>query len=88
MYPAQKFQICSDSKTERGSLTENNGNIINVQLLMVMEEFNFFKNFKKLPMGGHDEKLKNFGNSKKNGDLHELDNLKQKFFFLKISKLR
>ena len=50
---------------------------------MVMEEFNFFKNFEKLLMGGHDEKLENFGKSKKIGDLYELDNLKQK-----ISKLR
>ena len=50
---------------ERGSLTENNGTITNVQLLMVREEFTFFKNFKKLLMGGHDEKLKNFGKSKK-----------------------
>ena len=32
---------------------------------MVMEKFNFFKNFKKLMMEGHDEKLKNFGKSKK-----------------------
>ena len=32
---------------------------------MVMEKFNFFKNFKKLLMGGHDEKLKNFDKSKK-----------------------
>ena len=30
-----------------------------------MEIFNFFKNFKKLLIGGHDEKLKNFGKSKK-----------------------
>ena len=43
-------------------LTENNGTITNVQLLMVMEKFNFFKNS---PMGGHDEKLKNYGKSKK-----------------------
>ena len=50
---------------ERGSLTENNGTITNVQLLMVMEKFNFFKNFKNSLMGGHDEKLKNFGKSKK-----------------------
>ena len=46
-------------------LTKNNGTIINVQLLMVMEKFKFFKNFKKLPTGGHVEKLKNFGKSKK-----------------------
>ena len=41
-------------------------------------------------MGGHDEKLKSFGKSnKKIGDLHELDNFKQKIFFeKKISKLR
>ena len=56
-------KICSFS--ERGPLTENNGTITNVQLLMVMEKFNFFKNFKKLLMGGHDEKLKNVGKSRK-----------------------
>ena len=55
-----------------------------------MEEFNFFKKFNKLLMGGHAEKLKNFGKSKKkNGDLHDLENFKQKIFFeKKISKLR
>ena len=36
------------SFTERGSLTENNGTITNVQLLMVMEKFNFFKNFNNM----------------------------------------
>ena len=78
------------SFSKRGSLTENNGTITNVQLLMVMEKFNFFENFKYLLMGGHDEKLKNFGKSKKKiGDLYELDNFKQKIFFeKKISKLR
>ena len=66
------------SFSKRGSLTENNGTITNVQLLNVMEEFNFFKNFKKLLMGGHDEKLKNFGKSeKKIGYFYELDNSKQ-----------
>ena len=70
------------SFTERGSLTENNGTITNVQLLMVMEKFNFFKNLKNLLMGGHDEKLKNFGKSKKKIiDLYELDNSKKKLFF-------
>ena len=53
------------SFTERGSLTESNGTITNVQLLMVMEKFNFFKNFKNLLMGGHNRKLKNFGKSRK-----------------------
>ena len=53
------------SFSERGSLTENNGTIINAQLLMAMEKFNSFKNFKKLLIDGHDEKLKNFGKSKK-----------------------
>ena len=48
---------------KRGALTENNGTITNVQLLMVMERFNIFK--KSLMGGGHDEKLKNFGKSKK-----------------------
>ena len=53
------------SFSKRGSLIENNGTITNVQPLMVMEEFNFFKNLKKSLIGGHDEKLKNFGKSKK-----------------------
>ena len=66
------------SFSKRGSLTKNNGTITNVQLLNVMEEFNFFKNFKKLLMGGHDEKLKNFVKSeKKIGYFYELDNSKQ-----------
>ena len=52
----------SFSFSERGSLTELNGTITNVQLLMTLEKFNFFKNFKKLLMGGHDEKLKIFAN--------------------------
>ena len=41
-------------------------------------------------MGGHDEKLKNFGKSKKkSGDLYELDNSMKKIFFeKKFSKLR
>ena len=56
----------SFSFSERGSLTELNGTITNVQLQMTLENINFFKNFKKLLMGGHDEKLKNFGKSKKN----------------------
>ena len=87
------FFLCRSLKivsfSERGLLTENNGTITNVQLLIVMEIFNFFKNFKKLLMGCHDEKLKNFGKSKKKGDLYELNNSKQKIFFeKKISKLR
>ena len=53
------------TSSDRWSLTENNGTITNAQLLMVMEKLNFFKNFKNLLMGGHDEKLKNFGKSKK-----------------------
>ena len=78
------------SFSERESFTKNIGTITNVKLLMVMEKFNFFKNFKKLPMGGHGEKLKNVGKSKKKiGDLYELDNSKQKIFFeKKIPKLR
>ena len=51
-----------------------------------MEKFNCFKNFKNfknLVMGGHDKKLKNFGKSKKIGDLYELDNFKQKIFLKK-----
>ena len=47
-----------------------------------MEIFNFFENFKKLLIGGPDEKLKNFGKSKKKIiDLYELDNFKRKLFF-------
>ena len=76
--------------SERGSLNENNSTITNVKLLTVMEKFNFFENFKYLLMGGHDEKLKSFGKSKKKiGNLHELDNFEQKICFeKKISKLR
>ena len=59
----QIYKIVSFS--ERESFTENIGTITNVKLLMVMKELNFFKNFKKLLMGGHDEKLKNFGKKKK-----------------------
>ena len=75
--------------SERGSLTEKkNGTIINVQLLKVIKEFNVFKNFKKSLIGGHDEKLKNFGKSKKKiGELYESDNFEQKIFQKKISKL-
>ena len=44
----------------------------------------------KIQIGGHDEKLKNFGQLKKKiGNLYELDNSKLKIFFeKKISKLR
>ena len=72
-------KIASFSK--RGSLSENNGTITNVQLLMVMEDFNFIKNFKKLLMGGHDEKLKNFGKSKKNRWSLRIRQFKAKNFF-------
>ena len=74
------------SFSERGSLTENNGTITNVQLLMVMEKFNFFSKISKnCWWGGHDEKLKNFGESKKKiGDLHESNNFKQHIFFFKF----
>ena len=69
---------------ERGSLTENNGTITNVQLLRVMEKFNFFQNFKNSLMGGHDEKLKKFSQIEKIIiDLYELDNSKKKIFFEK-----
>ena len=49
-----------------------------------MKIFNFFENFKKLLIGGPDEKLKNFAKSKKKIiDLYELDNSKKKIFFEK-----
>ena len=61
--------------------------VTQIQRIRSNQKFNFFKNFKNfknLLMGGHDEKLKNFGKSKKKiGDLYELDNFKQK-----ISKLK
>ena len=63
------FKMCRFLKilsfSERGSPKEKNGTITNAQLLVTMEKFNFFENFKYLLMGGHDEKLKNFGKSKK-----------------------
>ena len=55
---------------------------------MVMEEFNFFKNFKKFADGGPRRKTEKFWQiEKKIGDIYELDNFKQKIFFeKKISK--
>ena len=50
-----------------------------------MEKFNFFKNFKNSMMGGHDEKLKNFGKSKKKSLIFTNQTI---FFEKKISKLR
>ena len=39
-------------------------------------------------MGGHDEKLKNFGKSKKKIiDLYELDNSKKKIFKIEIANV-
>ena len=79
------------SFSKRGSLTEKNGTIINAQLLIAMEKFNFFKNFKTLLMGeGPRRKTEKFWQiEKKIIDLYELDNFKQKIFFeKKISKLR
>ena len=72
------------SFSERGSLTENNGTITNVQLHMVIEKFNCFENFKNLPR----RKTEKFWQiEKKIIDLYELDNSKQKIFFeKKISK--
>ena len=47
-----------------------------------MDIYRIFKNFTFLLMGCHDETFKNFRKSKKKiGDLHELDNFKQKLFF-------
>ena len=54
------------TSSDRWSLTEHNGTITNAQLLNVMEKFNFFKNFKKLLMGGHDENWKISANLKNN----------------------
>ena len=71
------------SFSEKGSLTENNGTITNVQLFMVMEKFNFFKNFNYLLMGGHDEKLKNFGKSKKKSVIYTNQIISSKKIFLK-----
>ena len=56
----------SFSFSERGSLTELNGTITNVQLLMTLEKFNFFRNFKKLLMGATTKKWKILADRKKN----------------------
>ena len=55
-----------------------------------MEKFNFFKNFKKLLLGGPRRKTEKFWQIEKIiGDLYELDNFKLKIFFeKKISKLK
>ena len=75
---------------ERGSFTENNGTITNEQLLVTMEKFNFFENFKYLLMGGPRRKTEKFWQIEKIiGDLYELDNFKHKIFFeKKISNLK
>ena len=82
------------SFSDRGSLTENNGTITNVQLHMVIEKFNFFEKnfgkstFQKFADGGPRRKTEKFWQiEKKIIDLYELDNSKQKIFFeKKISK--
>ena len=75
---------------ERGSLTENNGTITNVQLLMVMEKIHLFQKFQKFADGGPRRKTEKFCQiEKKIIDLYELDNSKKKIFFeKKFSKLR
>ena len=49
---------------------------------MTLEKFNFFENFKYLLMGGHDEKLKNFGKSKKKSVIFTNQTISSKKFFL------
>ena len=50
--------------------------------------FNFFKNFKYLLMGGHDEKLKNFRKSKKKLVIFTNQTiLRQKFLLKKNFKI-
>ena len=70
------------SFSKRGSLTKNNGTITNVKLLMVMEKFNFFKNFHYLLTGGHDKKLKNFGKSKKKWLSSQIRQFKEENFLI------
>ena len=77
------------SFSDRGSLTENNGTITNVQLHMVIEKLNCFEKFQKFADGGPKLKTEKFWQieEKKIIDLYELDNSKQKIFFeKKISK--
>ena len=69
---------------ERGSLTEKNGTVTNAQLLVTMEKFNFFENFKYFLMGGPRRKTEKFWQIEKIiGDLYELHNFEHKKFFLK-----
>ena len=56
----------------KGSLTENNGTITNVQLPMNLEIFNFFENFKYLLMGGPRRKTEKFCQIEKKGYLYEV----------------
>ena len=77
------------TSSDRWSLSENNGTITNVQPLMVLEEFNIFKNLKNRWWGATTKNWKILASRKKIDDLQELDNFKQKIFFeKKISKLR
>ena len=50
---------------------------------MVMEKFNFFKNFKICWWGATMENWKIWPIEKKIGDLYELDNFKKRIFFEK-----
>ena len=50
---------------------------------MTLKQFNFFENFKYLLMGGKDEKLKNFGKSKKKSMIFTNETILSKKFFLK-----
>ena len=69
--------------SERGSLTELNGTITKVQLLMTLEKFNFQK-FQKIADGGPRRKPEKFWQiEKKIIDLYELDNSKKKILFEK-----
>ena len=69
--------------SERGSLTELNGTITKVQLLMTLEKFNFQK-FQKIADGGPRRKTEKVWQiEKKIGDLFESDNFKQKIFYEK-----
>ena len=78
------------SFSARGSLTKNNGTMYQCPTLNGHGEIQLFQKIQLFADGGPRRKTEKFWLIEKIfGDLHELDNLKQKIFIeKKISKLR
>ena len=70
------------SFSKRGSLTENNGTIVQCPTPHGHGEIQLFQKFQKIADGGPRRKTEKFWQIEKIiGNLYELDNFKQKIFF-------